>query len=219
MKKKRGISPLIATVLLVGFAITMASIVITFVISETKNIGERIEGMSTDSRYCDSVKFGVEVYKGNGNGLVLGNVDNANVLQNLLIRNKGAFRIFGFRIVTESTSVIYALGDGNGYYIDGDNLDADFRDHTITEKEQVKSSGAPVLIAYFKNNERVLLPIPALNPKNLEDTTFKLAPIIQDPESKEAVVCVDEELSINWRDLCEKHHCEDCRPEDCTLTL
>lgn len=224
---KQGISPLIATVLLIGFSITLGAIVMQFVLSETKDMGSRIEGMSAESRFCDGAEFSIEVPGELTMDLLSGT--DAYSLNGVNVKNKGKFRIFGFRMSTEQQSRLYLLGkyadiEGGGLVehgaligSSGSNLNDN--EHTITPEEQVKTyTDEPELVAYFKNSEKVSLSILPLTLAE-DDKEFRLAPIILDPEKKEAVVCVDQELVVNWRELCAKHHCTGC-PDvliDCQL--
>src|SRR3989344_2469009 len=53
MNKKKGVRPLIATVMLVGFAVALAAVVSTFVIKETKKFNP--ESFLEDSPYCENI--------------------------------------------------------------------------------------------------------------------------------------------------------------------
>src|SRR3989338_391385 len=102
---KRGISPLIATVLLVAFSIALAAIVSTYVINKTKEF--KPEAIIEDSLLCDSVALGYSVESTGGSDEVL-KYDSAlsdkegNVilykLTGLKLVNKGAFNIHRFLI-------------------------------------------------------------------------------------------------------------------------
>ena len=62
IRKKRGISPIIATVLLIGVALALAIIIFvwarTFLVERGAKMGEPIESS------CEKVNFAVEVYAG-----------------------------------------------------------------------------------------------------------------------------------------------------------
>ena len=92
--RKRGISPLIATVLLIGTTIAIAAIVSTYVIQQTKKFDpEAIVGEST---FCQDVVLGLKMPEG---GVVCEpfRYEGAECkrITNPILINKGAFTITG----------------------------------------------------------------------------------------------------------------------------
>src|SRR3989338_1842940 len=104
MKSKRGISPLLASVLLVALAITMAAIVSNFVINKTKEFNP--EQIAEQSLFCDSVSLGytindpdkLNIYGENDNDPNTGKRINAKVslFSPVTLINRGAFSIHQF---------------------------------------------------------------------------------------------------------------------------
>ena len=92
---KKGISPLIAAVLLVGFTIAMAAFVTNFLIQKTEESFQP-ETIIGSSEYCDFVSLGYTV---NGltvtNFTAVGNVKNVSGIQ---VTNKGSFTIWKLTI-------------------------------------------------------------------------------------------------------------------------
>jgi len=76
MLKNKGVSPLIATVLLIGFTVAMAFLVSKWGFKITRSGLETIEDYATQSLYCDEVS--IDVYCKD---------------DNKLIKNRGAFKI------------------------------------------------------------------------------------------------------------------------------
>lgn len=97
MINKKGVSPLIATVLLIGFSLAIAAMVITFSIKSTKNTMEDVEKNLAVTEYCNEVAYQVEPESCQ---MVAGGVEGCNnlgavtkVLKNVQIKNKGTFSI------------------------------------------------------------------------------------------------------------------------------
>src|SRR3989344_2957906 len=86
---KRGISPLIATVLLVAFAVALAGIVSTYVISKTKEF--KPEAIVEDSLLCDEVNLGFSVDSDLSNVKCDSITDSTDVkyFKGLKLKNKG----------------------------------------------------------------------------------------------------------------------------------
>ncbi|MBT4334280.1 hypothetical protein HOD61_00490 [archaeon] len=93
MKSKKGISPLIGWILLIGFAVAMASFVGTWMIDQTRNIEFPGEG---PDMYCDSIKLSaVHIERA---------ADNSTV--NFELKNTGNFKIDQFTVGRDTASMV-----------------------------------------------------------------------------------------------------------------
>lgn len=104
MTNKKGVSPLVATVLLIGFSLAIAAMVITFSINKTKSTIADVEKTMVSSQYCNDVAFQVQPESCE---LVSGGVEGCNnlgavtkVLKNVQIKNKGTFSIRKLKITS-----------------------------------------------------------------------------------------------------------------------
>ena len=91
MKSKKAISPLIATVLLVGFSIVLAGIVTTFVINKTKEF--QPEKIIEDDLLCDNVAIDITVPDINLLSYITASDGTTKLLKGLNLTNKGSFTI------------------------------------------------------------------------------------------------------------------------------
>ena len=95
MRKKKGVSPLIATVLLVAFTVAMAAFVSTYVIKKTKQVN--FESFAEDTALCDSVTLAYDTIKDETTGENKIRLEQANdatyIIHGIKLRNKGAFTI------------------------------------------------------------------------------------------------------------------------------
>lgn len=90
---KRGISPLLAAVLLIAFAIAMAAIVSTFVLKKTREFNPNV--IAQESVFCESVNIGYTV--DDPNSLTINTtVPSVELLQGITIINRGTFSIHKF---------------------------------------------------------------------------------------------------------------------------
>lgn len=85
---KRGISPLIATVLLIGATIMIAAIVSTFIINQTKKFEP--EKFMGESSYCQDVVLGTKEVNQNACGDIK---QDCKAIENIALVNKGTFTI------------------------------------------------------------------------------------------------------------------------------
>jgi hypothetical protein len=83
MKSKRGISPLISWILLIGFAVAMAGFVGTWIINQAKEVEFPGEGPEI---YCDSIKLSYTS--------ICRSTDNKTI--NINLKNTGDFKITKF---------------------------------------------------------------------------------------------------------------------------
>ena len=79
--KKRGISPLIATVLIIGFTLVLGVIVMTWGLDLYKNYQEKTSGESKVALKCSNLDFSIReaCIFGNSVDLVLENTGNEDV--------------------------------------------------------------------------------------------------------------------------------------------
>lgn len=95
MENKRGVSPLLATILLIAFSIALATIVSTYIINKTKQFDP--ESIAQESTYCESVTLSYRV--NDPKKLSISNpAAGVSLLNGLNIVNKGAFSIYQFKI-------------------------------------------------------------------------------------------------------------------------
>ena len=111
MKNKRGISPLLAAVLLLALTISMAAVVSNYVIKKTKEFNP--EKLTEESIYCESVSLGymitdpekLGIYEQGKAGFdhdpITGNpiiVPGVSLFAPITLINRGAFSIHQFII-------------------------------------------------------------------------------------------------------------------------
>ena len=90
--KRRGVSPLIATVLLIGATIAIAAIVSTFIIQQTKKFEP--EKMMGESTFCQDVVLGLKFPDGAPDCQEVADMpDGCKVIGNPILVNKGSFGI------------------------------------------------------------------------------------------------------------------------------
>lgn len=127
---KKAISPLIATVLLVGFSIVLAGIVTTFVIDKTKEFNP--EKIVEDDLLCDNIAIDITVP--DQNALIYETASNVKILKGLNLTNKGSFTIHKVTInspgfPSKESPLNPIIKPGEGY----DQLSLGVRDPTIEE--------------------------------------------------------------------------------------
>ena len=187
MKKKRGISPLLASVLLVALAITMAALVSNFVIKKTKEFDP--SKLAEQSTFCESVTLGYminapdipnfNVYEPNGNPEPINNQklsDGVFLISPITLVNRGSFSIHQL--------IINAPG---------------LESSTLPLTTPLKPG-----IADNKYRLGIQISDPALN----LDTEIKIIPVIKDPEKSTDdkpvfVKCTERQLVINYKQLCK----------------
>ncbi len=174
MKDKRGISPLLATILLVALTITMAAIISNFLINKAKSFDPNV--IAQQSVFCDEVTLGYTVP--NPNLLTINSRDIRGnpfyFFENLTIVNKGAFSIQKF--------IITAPGYSS-------------RPYPI-----INSSGRIDTLKPGDNN-KYNLSIQLKKNINL-GTNIIIVPIINDPEKNQLIECANRQLIINYSQLC-----------------
>ncbi len=116
---KRGISPLIATVLLIGFAVAMAAFVSTYIINQTKQID--VEQMIGSDELCSEVSLQV-ISDDNlceevdvPDGTVTSCSTRIMKMPHAAFKNKGAFTIWEFVVNPEQlTSYNFSISNDVG---------------------------------------------------------------------------------------------------------
>jgi len=106
---KRGISPILSTILLVGFVVILAGVVANFLITETEEKFDP-EKIITESEFCSSVALGFEfqtdgTYAEEVSYIAPNNRNTAFMtLRALNITNKGTFTIRNITVIGQDGS-------------------------------------------------------------------------------------------------------------------
>ena len=172
MKNKRGISPLLATVLLVALTVTIAALVSNFLLSKAKSFDPSV--IAEQSVFCDEVSLGYTVPDPAQLSIVtkiVGGLDYS-FFENLTIVNRGAFSIQQF--------IITAPGKASRNY---PILDPNYR---VTNLKPGIDNKYNLSVQLIKNT----------------GTNIIIVPVIRDTEKNQLVKCVDRQLIINYSQLC-----------------
>ncbi len=116
MRKKKGVSPLIATVMLVGFAVALAAVVSTFVIKETKKFNP--ESFLEESPYCENIVIeAVQLHDAQGKprDILIEKLEGGfYTLKGMGVKNKGSFVVkrYIFKSGGKELPVIPDVGEG-----------------------------------------------------------------------------------------------------------
>ncbi len=171
MKKKKGVSPLIAAVLLVGFSVALAAIVSQFVIKETKKFGP--EQFLEDSPFCENVV--IEAVKAAGTDPV--QISSAGgsgffYLEGVGIKNKGSFSVR--RLVTKSggKEIPIILNPNVGEGKPGSVI-------------QVDVNGVKKGLVFYPN----------------ADFKITIQPAVFDHEKEKVLPCPKQEVSVSYKEL------------------
>lgn len=192
MKNKKGISPLIATVILVAISVALAATISTYLINKAKEFkpGELVEG----SVYCESVTLGYDANLDSEDSSMdfeITRGGDGQILKNIVLVNRGSFAIHKLIITapgysTLTTNILIEEEDSGesvlGKIDPGENnkysIDIAFRDDQTT---------------------------------NIADREINIVPVICDSEKSECVendkvfvVCPDRKLVINYEELCKR---------------
>ena len=175
--QKKGISPLIATVLLVAFSIALAAIVSTYVVQKTKEF--KPEAIIEDTLLCDEVYLDYRIDADEDGYTLSYEQVSANLeiykLKGLKIVNKGAFSI-------------------HKYVINSPGLET-------SEQFLTQNNARKELIP----GEERELEIGLRNDPN--DKLIKITPIIKDPEKEVFVKCSKRQLIFDHERLCNDVGC------------
>jgi flagellin-like protein len=157
---KKGISPLIATVLLVGLTIAIAAFVITFLVEKTTD-NFKPDIIIGSNEYCDLVTLGH-------------NVDPASLCE------KSGGYVFGVALTNKGSFTIHKV--------------------TISAEGFPNSEGNITL----KPQEQ----IPIFTPYNADPTIkhlVKVVPWIQDPNTKDTIICTDSPLVFDMQNIIDAY--------------
>jgi flagellin-like protein len=94
---KRGISPIIATVLLLSFSIALGAIVLSFTERSTKDLSGRAEATINKEIQC-SFDYSPKLLRINNNDFICYNRTGANNLE-LIVENEGSEMITGVQVM------------------------------------------------------------------------------------------------------------------------
>ncbi len=173
MSKKRGISPLLAAVLLVAFSITLAALVSTFIIKKAREFNPDV--IAQESVLCDGVSLGYTVSQADigtfGISRPNGAPASVEVLGPLTLTNRGSFSIHRLIITAAGVPSVQ---------------------HIFTDP--------PGVLSPQQGNNRATISI-QVN-RNLPDKEIKIVPVINDTEKNQLVRCTDKQVSIDYVKLC-----------------
>lgn len=182
MKKKKGVSPLLATVLLVAFAIALAAIVSTYVINKAREFDP--SSIAQSSVYCDSVSLGYTINDPNLLGFVT-KTGGYKFLSGLTLVNRGTFSI--------QQLIITAPGQGT-------------RTYPIIDK-----SVTPYKVGKIKPGADNKYPIELQLNTVSRPEVIRIVPVIMDIEKNQLVECTDRQLIFNYQELCQEVTQAPCR--------
>jgi|SRR3989344_1037720 len=108
--KKRGISPILSTVLLIGFVIALGAMVSTYLIKQAQDFDP--EALIEDSVLCDNVAITPVVAKDENEELKIVRISGGKT-EGVAFKNKGTFSIHKLTITTaKEGSQDYAFFEG-----------------------------------------------------------------------------------------------------------
>ena len=179
MVNKRGIGPLLATVILVAIAITLGALVSNFLINKAKEF--KPEKLGEESVYCESVTLGYTVDPAiTASSGLIANVEGGKLIGPITLINRGSFSIHQLIITAPGyanrpPTNILVQENGVGPYVKsviepGTNNKYDVKiqfDPTATNKE------------------------------------IKIVPVIKDLEKDQLVSCPNRQLVVNYENLCK----------------
>ncbi|MEK6948034.1 MAG: archaellin/type IV pilin N-terminal domain-containing protein [Nanoarchaeota archaeon] len=197
MRKKKGVSPLIAVVLLVAFSVAMAAFVSTYVINKTKKVN--FESFAEDTVLCDSVTLAYDTLKDETTGenklkvIPVSGINNLFLITGLKLKNKGSFTIYKLTITAPGQpSQEYGILGGIKPSGSKDNTgkSIDYFDELGNQDDRG--------IAFTYNNDINLFK---------KNPNIKITPWIRNPDKKDGdpeqnVICTKKVLYINPIELC-----------------
>ena len=191
MKKKRGISPLLASVLLVALAITMAALVSNFVIKKTKEFDP--SKLAEQSTFCESVTLGYMINAAPGVFRVYNDEDDVLHPGNKLA--KDVFLLSPLTLINRGSFSIHQI------IINSPGLES------ITLPLILPDDG-PLRPGTDKSKSQYILGIQIRDPALNLDSEIKIVPIIKDLEKSTDdkpvfVKCTERQLVINYKQLCK----------------
>ncbi len=204
MEKKRGVSPLIATVLLVGFTIVMAGLVSTFVIKQTKETFNP-DKLLEDSTLCDQMTLGIDVP--DKSKLKISGSGSSNYLEGVSVVNKGGYSARGLILNVDGVK------DDMSYIFDPElNISAGGK--SVKEELRPKAKDGTTPMNYIAPGGSYDFPRTSGNGIYVVNTKFddpeqtfkiKVYPIIKDFDKDQAVKCAKSVLVIDYKELCNSY--------------
>ena len=143
---KKGISPLIATVLIIGFTIAIAGIVTSFLLNSSKDI--KFEKFMEDNEFCDQVAISITEADCSG-----------GINCPITLKNKGSFNIYGVIIHSDTVNT-----EAMPYFSDDETIS----DNEILKPGKILKDGATgdgIDQAYSLPKEKVTLTPIIKNPE------------------------------------------------------
>jgi len=180
MGNKKGVSPLLAAVLLVAFAIALGAIVSNYLIKQAKEFNP--EKIAEESVFCESVTLGYDIDDPTNLGFQEKTISGRpfTFFEYITVINRGAFSIHQLIISAGGmASRPYPIYDDAG---------------------QISNISAGV-------NNRYNL---SINMNRGSNDEIKIVPVIKDPEKDVFVRCADRQLVINYTQLCIEVKDEPC---------
>ncbi len=172
IKNKRGIGPLLATVILVAVAITLGALVSNYMISKAKAFDP--SAIAEESVYCESVTLRYTAYaQETGDFDALDGCPNNNLIGPIYLINSGAFSIHKLII----TSPGYESLPPRNIILEGSTVPGQI----------IPGGNYPIRVQ--------------INPI-LDNKNIKIIPVIEDKEKDEFVSCVNRQLVIDYTKLC-----------------
>lgn len=195
--KKKGVSPLIATVMLIGFTIAMATVVSTFIIKQTKETFNP-ENLIEDSSICDQMSLGVNVKEANLKiEKSTQTASNLYYIKGISIQNKGSYAVRGFVISPDSmkSEIQYNFDNRISKNIikdDGDKM-----------RDGLQGTDSVYYLSPAKMYGFGTKGIPI--GEDITDTAktkIKVYPVVFDPEKEKGVKCAKSLLVFDYREVC-----------------
>ena len=178
MINKKGVSPLIAAVLLIAFTIALGAIVSTFLIKKTQEF--KPEEIAQQSTFCEAVTLGYTASNEDGDERLIITTGETQLLKNLILINKGSFSIHELVITSPGfTSRSQKIFDEEGIIVlggiaPGGRYTIDIQIYIDTE------------IGIGSANKEI-----------------KIVPKVKDPETGKLVICPDRQMVLDYTRLCK----------------
>lgn len=197
MKNKKGISPLLAAVLLLALTISMAAIVSNYIIKKTKEFNP--DTIAEQSTFCESVTLGYTIQEQDVPKFkVYEEGDDDPLNPGKKISGDGVFLLSPITFVNRGSFSIYQL---------------------IINAPGLQSTVYPIINAKKRiepgaNNKYVTSL--QINPSD-KNRQIKIVPVINDSEKNVLVKCTDRQLIVDYTVLCtdlKKDLVADCKIEE-----
>ncbi|MBI2148539.1 hypothetical protein HYU23_02570 [Candidatus Woesearchaeota archaeon] len=189
---KKGVSPLLAAVLLVALAVTMSAIVSNYVIKKTREFNP--EQLAEQSIYCESVALGYTI-QDSSKLAIYGQGEN-DPARGDPIKSKGVFLFGPITLVNRGSFSIHQLIisapglQSLTYPVFG-------KDNKITELKPGVDNKYTLSMQVNMDNTKL-------------DKEIKIVPVIKDIEKNQFVKCSERQLVINYKQVCQEILKKDC---------